>query len=180
MFDHKNCVNLPLAIFRKRLRCSCRFRHGDDVRSTWYSCVIDTGAEKTTIPQKFWHPFARRLGVLDRPRTILKGVGGISVEAIYTELQLEVAGTADVAFPDRPGYPWDSTNPGILSLGKCNVLLAFDQNAVDEFNAKKLNPEKPMESMSYILLGLDAMSIGGICVNWKNRKADLVVQNAES
>lgn len=145
--EHRECVQLavkaPKGSSRKRIKgyIWAVFVNGEMNER----CIVDTGAEVTTIPHRIWSMFMTHSEVLRLPQRILGGVGGGVVKAGETTLQLGLTGLGNMY-----DVPHD--------LGPCTVWLAFDNEAA-----------KPMRQ---VLLGVGGGTLdkGGLCINWKEEK----------
>jgi hypothetical protein len=171
MFNYDTSICLPVELINNRLRCWCRFYVGN-LKSEWFRCFIDTGATQTTIPESFWQPYAKKLGVRAGQEFEFLGAGGASIASKRIRINLEVAGSEDSKSPIIGSR--DILDRGIISLGNCEVLLAYDRTAAQKvYPAASLDMVK-MKSMQYILLGLDALVCGGVCVNCSKKDAHLI------
>jgi hypothetical protein len=129
---------------RSRVKGSCWITYpgfGEDV----LFCVVDTGTNVTSIPQKFWSQYLTNEFVSSLPTKSVSGVGG-NIDVRETELPLKISG-----LDFKRDEPFD--------LGRCKVWLALDQDA-----------GKPMEQ---VLLGVGGgvLEKGGLCINWKEQQA---------
>lgn len=135
--QHREAVKL---IGQKRIiaRLLIEFGPGEYERADEL-CVVDTGADMTTIPQRIWKWFLTEGSVRAGEKSNPKGVGG-SVEVFKHRLTLRLRGLGD----HEP-----------LVLGECDVWLAFDESA-----------GKPMRQVLFGVGG-GALDKGGLCINWK-------------
>ena len=171
MFNYDNCVSLPLALIDNRLRCWCRFHIGS-TSSEWNRCFLDTVAKKTVIPEKFWHPYSKKIGSIDRNKLIQAAIGGSVIPTLPMKLFLEVAGTEDSSPLGTNSI--DLLDRGIISLGERDVLLAHDRTFPGVMKSSKQSDKPASVSMEFILLSLDALVSGGVCVNCSDNDAHLI------
>ncbi|HEX3150986.1 MAG TPA: hypothetical protein VHR66_23100 [Gemmataceae bacterium] len=152
---HRERVRFSIKDNRIKGVCEIEFPNG---RKYAQSCVIDTGAMRTLVPQDVWEPFDRPSFTSGLKRKSANTAGGkLPVYAVKCTLRLSAEANAG------PSGPYD--------LGTCDVLLACDADAVAKEKAQ--DPNSPREPLKEILLGLGggALEKGGLCINWKEKHA---------
>ncbi len=139
---HRECVQLavraPQGSTRKRIKgyIWAEFPNGEMNER----CIVDTGAEVTTIPSRIWSLFMTLDEVMQLDQRTVGGVGGGVVKVGETDLRVGLTGL------DNPlQIPYD--------LGLCKVWLAHDVAT----------------PMKQVLLGVGGgvLDRGGLCINWK-------------
>lgn len=154
MFGEFDVPRVELKIHRQRIEAVLVVNYPDQFHPSKkrdvVQCLIDTGASRTTIPQRVWstaftYADALRLNFIEKTAHSL----GAEVRVLEGRLSLQILGT-------------NLKTGGILNLGECDVWLALDESA-----------GTPMP-IALFGVGGGCMAAGGLCINWQTSTAHIV------